>query len=184
MFLAPTARDWLCLLRALEQPPGPAGARRSADPVRRLDLPRQLADSGEAGNPDDLGQLLRRWRDVLAERGVAALLEVMTSKGLAERLLGTDDGERWLTDVRHIGQALHAAAVTARLGLAATVEWCSGGSTRRPKTWPRNAAGRLESDADAVQVVTIHGAKGLQFPVVYVPYGWDRYVPDNPDFKL
>ena len=32
---------------------------------------------------------------------------------------------------------------------------------------------RLESDADAVQVLTIHRCKGLQYPVVYVPFGWD-----------
>ena len=141
--------------------------------------PRQLADSGDAGT-DDLGQMLRRWRDVLAERGVAALLEVMTSKGLVERLLGTDDGERRLTDVRHIGQALHAAAVTARLGLAATVEWLQRRINEAAEDVAEERSRRLESDADAVQVVTIHGAKGLQFPVVYVPYGWDRHVPGQP----
>ena len=32
---------------------------------------------------------------------------------------------------------------------------------------------RLDSDADAVQVLTIHRAKGLEFPVVYCPYLWD-----------
>ena len=142
--------------------------------------PRQLADSGDAGT-DELGQLLRLWRDVLAARGVAALLEVMTSSGLVERLLGTDDGERRLTDVRHIGQALHAAAMTGRLGLAAVVEWLQRRINEAAEDAAEERSRRLESDADAVQVVTIHGAKGLQFPVVYVPYGWDRYVPDNPD---
>ena len=32
---------------------------------------------------------------------------------------------------------------------------------------------RLDSDADAVQVLTIHRAKGLEFPVVYCPFLWD-----------
>ena len=31
---------------------------------------------------------------------------------------------------------------------------------------------RLESDEDAVQIVTIHGSKGLQYRFVYVPYLW------------
>jgi exodeoxyribonuclease V beta subunit len=180
VFLAPTGRDWLCLLRALEQPHR-AGLVRAAALTPFVGwTPRQLADSGDAGT-DELGLLLRSWRDVLAERGVAALLEVMTSKGLVERLLGTDDGERRLTDVRHIGQALHAAAVTGRLGLAATVEWLQRRINEAAEDAAEERSRRLESDADAVQVVTIHGAKGLQFPVVYVPYGWDRYVPENPD---
>ena len=32
---------------------------------------------------------------------------------------------------------------------------------------------RLESDAEAVQVITIHRSKGLEFPIVYCPYLWD-----------
>jgi exodeoxyribonuclease V beta subunit len=180
VFLAPTARDWLGLLRALEQPHR-AGLVRAAALTPFVGwTPRQLADSGDAGT-DELGQLLRSWRDVLAERGVAALLEVMTSSGLVEQLLGPDDGERRLTDVRHIGQALHAAAVTGRLGLTAIVEWLQRRISEAAEDAAEERSRRLESDADAVQVVTIHGAKGLQFPVVYVPYGWDRYVPENPD---
>ena len=43
---------------------------------------------------------------------------------------------------------------------------------------------RLDSDADAVQVVTIHRSKGLEFPVVYVPFAWDQFQPtvDRPRY--
>ena len=45
-------------------------------------------------------------------------------------------------------------------------------------------ARRLESDAEAVQVITIHRSKGLEFPVVFCPYMWDGrpYSSDVPMF--
>jgi exodeoxyribonuclease V beta subunit len=37
---------------------------------------------------------------------------------------------------------------------------------------------RLESDADLVQVVTVHKSKGLEYPLVFLPFactfGWPR----------
>ena len=37
---------------------------------------------------------------------------------------------------------------------------------------------RLESDAEAVQVLTIHRSKGVEFPIVYYPYLWEPgYIP-------
>jgi exodeoxyribonuclease V beta subunit len=184
VFLAPVAREWLTLLRALEQPHRAGFARAAALTCFVGWTPRRLAESGDAGS-DDLGRLLRAWRDVLAERGVAALLEVVSSSTrLTERLLATDDGERRLTDVRHIGQALHAAAVAGRLGPTAVVEWLRRRFNEAAEDAAEERSRRLESDADAVQVVTIHGAKGLQFPVVYVPFGWDRWVGDTFDTLL
>ncbi|HJU97015.1 MAG TPA: UvrD-helicase domain-containing protein, partial [Jiangellaceae bacterium] len=184
VFLAPVARDWLTLLRALEQPHRAGLARAAALTCFLGWTPRQLADSGDEGT-DELGRLLRAWRDVLAERGVAALLEVVSSSTrLIERLLAADDGERRLTDVRHIGQTLHSAAVEGRLGPTAVVGWLQRRITEAAEDAAEERSRRLESDADAVQVVTIHGAKGLQFPVVYVPFPWDRHVKDTPEFLL
>ena len=31
---------------------------------------------------------------------------------------------------------------------------------------------RLESDQDLVQIVTVHKSKGLEYPIVYLPFGW------------
>ncbi|HSK26428.1 MAG TPA: UvrD-helicase domain-containing protein [Jiangellales bacterium] len=181
VFLAPAAREWLTLLRALEQPHRAGLARAAALTSFVGWSPQRLAADDSAGT-DELGRLLRGWRDVLADRGVAALQEVMTSAtGLVERLLADVDGERQLTDIRHIGQSLHAAAVSGRLGQAAVVAWLQRRISEAAADTADERTRRLESDADAAQVVTVHGSKGLQFPVVYVPFGWDRHVGDSPD---
>ena len=121
---------------------------------------------------------------MLRDRGVAAMLEVASVRhGLVRRVLGTLGGERLLTDVRHVGQVLHAEAAASRLGAVALTEWLRlrivESENRRGEARPERTR-RLESDADAVQILTVHKCKGLEFPVVYVPFGWDRWVPGEP----
>ena len=75
---------------------------------------------------------------------------------------------------------MHAAAAAEGLGITALVAWLR----RRIEEADEAVDGiqertrRLDSDADAVQVVTIHRSKGLEFPVVYVPFAWDQFKPD------
>ena len=194
VFGTPAAREWLTLLHALEQP----RPIRIRDAALTCFLGRTVAElcgadgNGADGNSadadallDELGATLRRWAAVLHGKGVAALLEaVTTGTGLPGRLLGVADGERRLTDVRHVGQALHAAAVDAHLGPAALVEWLRHRIDEAAADVGLERSRRLDSDAAAVQIITVHRSKGLEFPVVYVPFGWDRYVPREPDVPL
>jgi exodeoxyribonuclease V beta subunit len=181
VFRTDMAKEWLTLLRAVEQPHRSGLARAAALTCFLGWTPERLADADDV-SADELGPRLRGWRDLLAERGVAAMLEVIVStQGVIERLLGRVGGERDLTDLRHIGEALHAAAVADRLGPAALVEWLQRRITEALQDATDARSWRLDSDADAVQIVTIHASKGLEFPIVYVPFGWDRNVPQTPD---
>ncbi len=175
VLLSPAAEEWLTLLEALE--------RQASKRVRAVALssfvghsPASLDAGGEA-LADDVAEQVRRWLDLFRAQGVAAVHEAVTSGGLAARVLARPGGERHLTDLHHIGQMLHAVAHRERLGLAALLEWLrrerrrDRGSSERPR--------RLESDAAAVQVVTIHGSKGLQYPIVYLPMHFDCFVRDE-----
>jgi exodeoxyribonuclease V beta subunit len=184
VFGTPAAREWLTLLHALEQP-RPIRIRDAALTCFLGRTVPELCGPDSDALLDELGATLRRWAAVLHGKGVAALLEaVTTGTGLPGRLLGVTDGERRLTDVRHIGQALHAAAVDAHLGPAALVEWLRHRIDEAAADVGLERSRRLDSDAAAVQIITVHRSKGLEFPVVYVPFGWDRYVPREPDVPL
>ena len=91
---------------------------------------------------DEIGATVRGWAVVLHERGVAALLEaVTTDTALPGRLLARSDGERWLTDLRHVGPG--AARGRRRRAPRPGALWssgCAAASTRPGSTWAPNAA--------------------------------------------
>ena len=183
VFATESAEEWLALLEAVEQPGRTGRVRAAALTVFLGHAATDLDAHADAVLPE-VGAMLRRWGAALHDRGVAAFLEAVAAEtGLAARVLARVDGERRITDIRHIGQVLHAAAVESRLGVVALVEWlrarmaeaAAGTGELRPER-----SRRLESDASAVQVLTVHKCKGLEFPVVYVPFGWDRWVVRRP----
>ncbi|HEV7862034.1 MAG TPA: 3'-5' exonuclease, partial [Acidimicrobiia bacterium] len=104
---------------------------------------------------------------------------ISASEGLPARLLTEAGGERDLTDLRHVGQLLHGAATAEGLGMTALTAWLRQRIAEAEEdTNSEERSRRLESDAEAVQVLTIHRSKGLEFPVVYLPYLWEPgYVP-------
>ncbi|WP_308121155.1 UvrD-helicase domain-containing protein [Paractinoplanes bogorensis] len=179
VFGTEAALDWLALLEGLEQPH--RGTRVAAAALTGIvGWPADRLATATEAELDELGTTLRHWARLVVNRGVAALLEAVTATGMPARLLARRSGERHLTDLRHVGMALHAAAVEGGLGLTATTEWLRRRIDDAPHDAGVERSRRLESDADAVQIVTVHASKGLEYPVVFLPFGWDRHVA-TPD---
>jgi exodeoxyribonuclease V beta subunit len=176
VFATPAAVEWLELLEGMEMPHRSPRVRTAALTCFVGHTARELDEGGD-GLTDEVADLLRSYADVLARRGVAAVLEAATTAGLPARVLAQVGGERLLTDLRHLGEALHEVALTERLGLVALLAWL-----RLQVAEGRGGRGaertrRLDSDAAAVQLVTIHASKGLEYPVVYLPALADRNLP-------
>lgn len=179
VFATPSARDWLVLLSALARP-GVGGFVSAAALTPFVGwTANDLAEASDERR-DQLTDLLRTWSRVLEDHGVASLLEATAAHGLRERLVRLPDGERRLTDVRHVGEALHAAATDDGLGAAALLEWLRARVDEAGQDYAEERSRRLETDTAAVQVITVHASKGLQFPVVLVPFLWDKYSPPSP----
>ena len=106
------------------------------------------------------------YRRVWQRQGVLAMLRrLMHEQNLPERLLGRDDGERMLTNLLHLSEWLQqsAGALDGELALIRHLSehlGCDG----------EEFTVRLESDAELVQVITIHKSKGLEYPLVLLPF--------------
>jgi exodeoxyribonuclease V beta subunit len=175
VFASSAARHWLRLLEALEQPA--SRARAVAVALTPL-VGMAAADVAGADEStwEELHARLHQWADILRRIGAAALTRaVLAAEGIPARVLAQAAGERLMTDLGHVAQLLHVEGSAGQPGPPALRAWLarrieeSGTDTADAEDRSR----RLDSDADAVQVLTIHRAKGLEFPIVYCPYLWD-----------
>ncbi len=123
---------------------------------------------------DDDGEALRAWqrtaltwRERLQRGGPLALITALCSEH-AGRLLGLLDGERRLTNYLQLAELLQEAQARA-LGLHGLVDWLARAIAAASSDDDSQLL-RLESDARRVQVVTLHKSKGLEYPLVFLPF--------------
>ncbi len=103
---------------------------------------------------------------------------LMEREQVRTRLLSFPDGERRLTNMIHLAELLHGQESMNQPGMGGLLKWLV---ERRDAGTPRLEVHqlRLESDARAVRIVTIHKSKGMEYPVVFCPFAWGDPTGDD-----
>jgi len=109
------------------------------------------------------------------QQGVLAMMmKLLTHPKIIAHLPKCRAAERVITNIYHLIELLQQAVHEEYLGLNKTVQWLESRiiEAKESKDCDEHHVLRLESDANAVQIITMHRAKGLEYPVVFCPYLW------------
>ncbi|MCI1010440.1 exodeoxyribonuclease V subunit beta [Pseudomonas oryzihabitans] len=167
-----TAQEARCLLDWLKACAEPDVDRRLRAALGSLTLDLPLAEL-EALNHDEQAWearvlQFRGYRQLWRGQGVLPMLRrLLQDFRLPQRLMARADGERVLTNLLHLAELLQRAAGELD-GEQALIRHLA------EQLAAQGAADeqilRLESDAELVKVVTVHKSKGLEYPLVFLPF--------------
>jgi len=178
VFTSREAADLFCLLQAVAHP----GDSRLLKQALTLDW---FALDGQAlyrlsNNETELDAWTFRFLGYFQEWQQSGLMAMMLRLLMQEKieviLSKSDAAERQLTNLHHLIELIQQAVIDDHLGINKTLDWLRSAITKAHN----NASSaeeqqlRLESDAAAVQIVTMHRSKGLEYPIVFCPCLWQR----------
>jgi len=171
VFATPEAVDLWRVLRALAAPRALAPVRAAvASGLWGLSLPALEQCLGDEAEWEALLARCHDWHQRWQQHGVLPMLHHwLHHEQVAARLLAAPDGERRLSNLLHLGELLQHAA-TGLQGPHALLRWLAE-QIQQPPTQADAQKMRLETDAQCVQVITYHKSKGLEYPLVFMPFG-------------
>ncbi len=168
------ADQWRVLLAALSRPSDPGRARAATLTWFWGWSPAQLSEATD----DALADVQFRhdqWAAVLRDEGVSALVSrIRHESPVVRSVLGRPEGERDLTDFEHLAELLHQASEGRPVGAAQLTDLLLGlDRDKADEDDPEAVKRRVDSDEQAVQIMTVHASKGLEFGVVCCPSLWN-----------
>ncbi len=107
-------------------------------------------------------------------QGLMSMMKRMfREENLDIKLAKMVNAERILTNINHLVELLQQASIEEHLGINKTLKWLHHAMLQQYSETDDQII-RLESDEDAARIITMHGAKGLEYPVVFCPCLWER----------
>jgi exodeoxyribonuclease V beta subunit len=172
------AWELLSVLQAMSRPGDPALLRAALSTAAHGLGASALSSLGDES--PELAEISERYADyarLWMRSGFARAFESWRrEEGVAERLLALVDGERRLTNWLHLAELLQTMALErgfSRSSLLAWLERAIVDAGARAEIGSEASLLRLESDEQAVSLVTLHRSKGLQYEIVYLPCLWE-----------
>ncbi len=125
------------------------------------------------------------YKDIWIKNGFINMARAfLWQEKVKKRLLTMPQGERRITNILHLIELMHKACVKNRLSIEGTIKWLDKKIKNESKSKAEEYQMRLETDEEALKIVTIHRSKGLEYPVVFCPFIWDTNRPSKNDMVM
>lgn len=173
VFDSDEARELLAVLFSVAEPQN-SFRLKSALATRLLGATAADIAAGERSGEAWARRIRRHWEylRLWTERGFTAMFrQWLAGEAVKQRLLELPGGERRLTNLLHLGELAHRATENENLGAAGLLKWLGRQADPDAQRCEETQL-RLESDDLAVKIVTVHRSKGLEYPIVFCPFGW------------
>ena len=119
-----------------------------------------------------LQELFRSFKDIWEQKSFSIMIQKMfhSNKALSE----TKDciNQRSLTNYYHIAELISQAELLNHFSPILLLKWFINQQIPEMREEYSDEL-RLKSDQKGVAIVTIHKSKGLEYPIVYLPYMWE-----------
>ncbi|MCK5829009.1 MAG: exodeoxyribonuclease V subunit beta [Methylococcales bacterium] len=107
---------------------------------------------------------------------MSMMLQLLSVENILPHLSKNSLAERRFTNLQHCIELVQQATIDDHLRINKTLDWLHKNITQASSgSIPSDEQQlRLESDEDAVKIITMHSSKGLEYPVVFCPFLWQR----------
>jgi len=121
---------------------------------------------------DQLAEIFRKYRNIWRQSGIMPAIKTFIADFNVQGILlnqESEQGERTIANLYHLAELVHKAESTKELSPVELIGWLHG-AINDAGAAEDEAEQRIESDENAVNIITIHKSKGLQYNVVIAPY--------------
>jgi len=116
-------------------------------------------------------QAFQSYQKLWREHGFMPMLHtLMRQEGIIAQLLSLENGERRMTNLLQLAELAQVAS-QQHPGIENLLRWLKDERAAENRNAEEQQL-RMESDENLVKIVTIHKSKGLEYPIVFIPYIW------------
>ncbi|MFA9500133.1 exodeoxyribonuclease V subunit beta [Mannheimia sp. E30BD] len=117
------------------------------------------------------------YSSIWKEQGILPMLhKIYLEQGIIERLKSLANADRLITDLLHLTEILQETSQTLE-SETELVRWYEKQISSPDFNDEQQL--RLESEEELIKIVTIHGSKGLQYPIVWLPFAAEKSEGDT-----